>query len=549
MAAAKGHTAEVKEYVDTPAPQSYVWSFPGAPIRVHLSLEVVKRLALRLRVNNGAAPFGLLLGHVDGLATIVSGFQPLAAAEAREIEPALARLAALPGRSSVVGYYRAQPQGKKPEGLHLDEKDMALAERLFRDPSNVILLVQTAEAGPANATFFFRDGGRLNGDFPFLEFPFDAPLLAAAEQRRVEAAQRRSFEVFSPPPRPRPCRSAPNRNAGESGRVVVWALLAACAGGGAAVGVRYFLEKSPLSPAAPAAIQPAATVPAPQASLGLQAERQNADLKVTWNRDAAAIYNATLGVISIKDGNLRRTISLQAAEVRTGSLLYTPVNDQVQMELAVATPTGNATESVLVLLPKTGPARTVAAQPLVPVQPARPAPESASRQPARPFTPPSAPPRQSAPAPALAEPPALAAGANPAPPTAAPLWNRPALSVQPPPAPLALSAPPAADPQSQRASAVAPVYHAPEPIHQVQPVFPASLTNTVTRTAVVEVLVSIDETGKVVKADPKSQPGVHPWILASAVAAARQWTFRPARRGDQPVPSQMILRFNFTPAR
>ena len=92
--------------------------------------------------------------------------------------------------------------------------------------------------------------------------------------------------------------------------------------------------------------------------MGLQAERQNADLKITWNRESASISNATLGVISIKDGDSRRTISLEAAQVRGGSLLYTPVSDEVQMELAVATPAGNATESVLVVLPTMGPAQT-----------------------------------------------------------------------------------------------------------------------------------------------------------------------------------------------
>jgi hypothetical protein len=544
--------AALKEHPAPAEPQSYIWSFPGAPIRIHLSLEVVESLAPRFRGKEGAAPFGLLLGHVDGLTTIVSGFQPLAAAEAGEIESALAKLAPPSGLSPVVGYYRGQPAAQQHEGLRLNEEDMSLARLFFSAPSNVVLLVQAAGPGPASATFFFRDGGHLNGDFPFLEFPFDAHLLAAAEQHRVEAAQRRSFGVLPPPPPPSPVRAKPRRQ-GIWKKGMAWALLAACAGGGAAVGVRYFLETSPWSLAIPAAApQTAAIAPAPMPSLGLQAERQNADLKITWNRESAAISNATLGVISIKDGDSRRTISLEAAQVRGGSLLYTPVSDQVQMELAVATPTGNAAESVLVVLPTMGPARTVAIQRPVPVQPERPAPRSASRvQPAKPFTAPPAPPRQSAPSPAFSEPPTIAAGANTAPPAAAPLWSRPALTVQPPPAPVPAPVA-AADPPPRRAIAVAPIYHAAEPIYKAQPIFPAALQstptrNTVTRPMAVEVLVSIDETGRVVKTDPKSQPGVHPLMVASALAAAKQWKFRPARQGDRPVPSEMLLRFNFVP--
>ena len=562
MAAAKEHTSAVKEYLDTPEPQPYVWSFPGAPIRIHLSLEVVERLTLRFRVNNGAASFGLLLGRADGLITTVSGVLPLASAEAAEIERALTKLAAASGRSSAVGFYRSQPSSQQQEGLRLNEKDMALANTFFGDSSSVILLVQPSTAGPASATFFFRDGGHLNGDFPFLEFPFDARQLASVEQRRGGAPQRGALEVL--PLSPTPVHAQPRRQGIWEG--VAWALLAICAGGGTAVGVRYLFERSRGSVAVPASPQPAASVPAaPQPSLGLQAERQNSDLKVTWNRESASISNATLGVISIKDGNSRRTISLQGAQVRAGSLLYTPVSDEVQMELAVATPAGNVIDSVLVLLPKAGPAQTFVVRPPqaaslpapaspAPAWPDRPvAPESASRfQPAKPFTAPPAPPRQSAPAPPPSEPPTLAAVANSTLPAAAPLWGHPALSVQPPPvAPAPPALPVAApNPQTQRAIAVAPVYREAETVYKAQPVFPATLLstptrNTITRSLAVEVLVSIDETGAVVKAEPKSQPGVHPLMVAAAVTAAKQWKFLPARRGDRPVPGEMLLRFNF----
>ena len=141
-------------------------------------------------------------------------------------------------------------------------------------------------------------------------------------------------------------------------------------------------------------------------------------------------------------------------------------------------------------------------------------------------------------APPVSEPPALAAEAAPAPPLAVSL-SRPVLYVQPPP--------PASVPKPQAASLAAPVYHSAEPVYQARPVFPTSLRNVVTKPMMVQVLVSIDETGKVVKADPQAQPGVHPMLLVSAASAARQWKFRPARRGDQPVPGQMLLRFNFAP--
>jgi len=553
MAAAKEHLAAVKEHLDTPQPQPYVWSFPGAPIRIHLSLDVVERLTLRFRVNNGAASFGLLQGRVDGLTTIVTGVLPLASAEAAEIERTVGKLAA-PSSHSVVGFYRSLPPSQQPEDLRLNEKDMALANTFFGNSSSVILLVQPSTAGPANATFFFRDGGHLNGDFAFLEFPFDAHQLGIAAKRRAEDPQRGPLEVLPLAP-----TRTQSRGPGQSQGIwkgVAWSLLAACVGGGAAVGVRFFLERSHWTPAVSAPPQPVTTIAAPLPSLGLQAERQNGDLKVTWNRESAEISNATLGVISIKDGNSHRTISLQAAQVRSGSLLYSPMSDQVQMDLAVATPTGSVTDSVLVLLPKAGPVQTVAVRPPqpatlpaaalpAPAWPARPAaPQSTSRvEPAKPFTPPPDRQRESTAAAAPYEPPVLTAEAHPEQLIAAPL-NHPALTLQPPPPPAAASAPP-----SRPAPVAAPVYHAAEPLYQARPIFPVSLKNVVTRPMTVEVLVSIDETGKVVKADPQAQTGVHPMLQVSAATAARQWKFSPAHQGDRPVPSQMLLRFNFTPLR
>src|SRR6185295_9502102 len=107
----------------------------------------------------------------------------------------------LPGELSRVGYYRIQHGGS----LRLTESDLSLAAAAFPDPQQVFLLIQLTDSGPANATFFFWDDARMCGDFPFLEFPFDVSLLAAAEGHRIEAAQKRAKPVavdsaFSPDP-------------------------------------------------------------------------------------------------------------------------------------------------------------------------------------------------------------------------------------------------------------------------------------------------------------------------------------------------------------
>ena len=168
----------------------------------------------------------------------------------------------------MVGYYRAQRQTK----LRLAESDLALAKTFFHDRSNVILLIQPENSGPPNATFFFWDGGSLNGDFPFLEFPFDAELLAAAGQRRLQSTQQLSLKVLPPPT---PVSTKPRRTV--LWKPLIGAVLVIGAIGGAAAGVRYFLETSQWHQTQPIPASPprAATELVPQPSIGLHAERQS----------------------------------------------------------------------------------------------------------------------------------------------------------------------------------------------------------------------------------------------------------------------------------
>jgi periplasmic protein TonB len=526
--------AAINERVATPGPRHYLWSFPGSPVKIHLALEVVARLQSQLSGEDGTASWGgLLSGHVDGLATTISDFHPLTGGEAADIQAGLAALSNTAGQDSVVGYYRFQLE----EGLRLDPADLSLARAFFPDPHHVILLIQPGESGPPNATFYFWDAGRLNGDFPFLEFPFDAHLLAASEQHRAETAERRTLELVPPAPQPA-APEAPKPHHRSVWKAVVWTSLAVCLAAAAAIGSRYAPDRffNWFRSASAVAPPPQAAVVSPRLSIDLRAERQNGDLKLTWNREIAVIANATSALLSIEDGASRRNIPLQAAQVRSGSILYTPITDQVQMALTVSAPTEDITESVLVLLPQNGPQRTIPA-PRVAAPP-----ESTSRfQPIKPFVPPAPAARRSSPVDmAASSPPLLVPVANSAP-AAATVLNRPSASPAPPPAPETSARPATPPPRA------APVYYPPEAVQRVRPVFSAAIKSSLSGPVLVEVTLSIDETGKVVKATPVLRPGVSQALVFASMAAAKEWKFQPARRGDQPVPSEMTLRFNFAP--
>jgi outer membrane biosynthesis protein TonB len=65
----------------------------------------------------------------------------------------------------------------------------------------------------------------------------------------------------------------------------------------------------------------------------------------------------------------------------------------------------------------------------------------------------------------------------------------------------------------------------------------------------VGITVSLDDHGKVVKASALPDTDAQQTVIDAALDAARASKFRPARRGDQPVSSEIVLRFEFKPGR
>jgi len=157
----------------------YVWWFPGSPVKVHLSLDVVRRLKEQLQLAGGKAVVeGLLFGHAAEGATEVLDFQPAAGS----VADALASLAKDGGKRFLVGYYRTETG----EHLRLNENNLSLARTCFAQPYQVFLVIQPTGFGPPNAGFFFHDSGGKMAEFSLMEFPFEASLLAGEERDRLK---------------------------------------------------------------------------------------------------------------------------------------------------------------------------------------------------------------------------------------------------------------------------------------------------------------------------------------------------------------------------
>ena len=205
----------------------YTWTFPGAPVRVHLHLSVVDNLGREVRRAFESVPShsveigGVLLGTAVPTSPIVEikEFEPflceyrsdhkfmLSDADRRKLEKLLAaRKAERQDGLAVVGYYRSH----LGEGLRMSPEDLGIAQACFCDPANVFLVVKPAADRSMSAGFFFWDNGRIDSDFTFLEFPFDARMLSAVRVKptRSGAPRRRT--------RPR----TPRRSASRPGRML-----------------------------------------------------------------------------------------------------------------------------------------------------------------------------------------------------------------------------------------------------------------------------------------------------------------------------------------
>jgi hypothetical protein len=528
----------------TPVQEFYTWTFPGAPVRIHLHLNVVESLGREVRRAFEAVPShsveigGILYGRADFATSPIieiRDFEPflceyradhkfiLSDSDQRKLDRLLsARRADGPEALAVVGYYRAHIG----DGLSLRAEDVALAQAHFCDPANVFLVVKPAADGSASAGFFFWDNGRIDPEFSFLEFPFDARQLTGARVKPSPRSSGQALATTDPLPEPQghaeheaPAIAAespapletealqpPRRGRNYS----VWSalLFALLMIGLGVLGYQGYLAWAPRSSAA----RPGAS---DTLALALQVERKGPDLRVSWNRSSAAIMQATDGVLSIRDGDSQQQeLKLDADQLRTGSVTYTPATAAVRFRLEVTTP-GNIKTSETVLA----------------LTAARPEAPAGSHAPA------SGPSPQSD-----------AAAAN-SPGSGRSFGEPMRVTTLDAPAPTsAAEAPAALQPKAGPQETSSVLYLPPRPVRQVQPEIPRTVRKLIASQIEVPVKVWISSTGVVEKAE--AQPTgqlVSSTLVTAAQRAALRWRFAPAVRGTETVASEMILKFQYQP--
>ncbi|MDQ6758280.1 MAG: hypothetical protein M3Z32_00270, partial [Acidobacteriota bacterium] len=230
-------------------------------------------------------------------------------------------------RDTVVGYYRVEAG----EMLRLSPHDIELAERFFPAPSSVILLIHPERMGPPKAGFFHWDGGQLFGDLSLQEFPFDSALLDTEHRQETKP---------EPQPRAVPPRgalaedqeeNAPLRSEWAPRKIAAWSGAAFALAGMSVIAV-WNIPKNLRSHSASPELRAAA---AGHLRMDLRAERAGQDFRLTWNASSPAIVSAVAGLLSIQDARGHKEISLESNQLRSGSILYQPYGEQVQLQLSL----------------------------------------------------------------------------------------------------------------------------------------------------------------------------------------------------------------------
>ncbi|HYM06900.1 MAG TPA: hypothetical protein VEU11_10100 [Terriglobales bacterium] len=487
---------------------------------------------------------GLLLGEADSQALLIEirDFDALLCedrpdhrfvlsdSERRALKKMLAtRRSMHDGELQVVGCYRSQIG----EGLTLSEGDFSLARACLGDSFGVFLLIQPASNGDLNAGFFFWDNGQIDSAYTCHKFPFDTRRLAAAlvpasSHEALSHLESDAKRIDEPPP------AEPEKErhtlqtllgqtpllAGRMGSIFERASSALVARASAWRGRRFHLLWQSLLAVLAVALSVAAyrayrnrtpaVVAADAAGLALQVERRERDLRVSWDRDAQAVRHASKAVLSIRDGDSPpRELQLDVEQLRNGGTVYSPISARVQFRLEVAeTDNTKTTETILTVL--------------APQQNLIEASVEETRQ------------RDGASARGRTR---LEHPAPFAPKRAATARSR---------ATMQASGAVAGQVGSIAASAAA--FVAARPIRETRANLTASIRSTITSPVEVQVKVRIDESGRVVRADPVALTGPASNALVAATQnAALLWTFAPATRGNQPIASDVVLKFSYRP--
>ncbi|PWU10084.1 MAG: hypothetical protein C5B51_05000 [Terriglobia bacterium] len=293
------------------------WHVDGHSLTIRYSppvLEDIRRAAVdgfNLFARGGLEIGGILWGTRTGEVVDITASSPIECNHARgpgfalspEDETALAaQLNDSPEPSLVaVGFYCSHTRSK----IALGTADQEIYGKFFPEPWQAVLVVKPTRWGPADAGFFFREGGgAIRVDSSYQEFQIQ-PLKSAPEREELAVAAE-----------PQLTRAETAPVFAVSGRRRwPWVLSAA----GAVV-------------IAAAAILTSAVHPPPR--LGLRTYELAGQMRIEWDR-SASVLAASRGLVEISDGGRHTIIPLDKTALHSSSVTYAQSSNDVQVRLRI----------------------------------------------------------------------------------------------------------------------------------------------------------------------------------------------------------------------
>jgi len=360
---------------------AFSWTFPGAPIRINISLDLISRLRAELdqrqNLANGtsrAEVGGVLLGHQDTPMTLVIDDYVWVTSEEQpsgryHLDPSELRLLRSI-YSEPVGYFRTQSE----DGLHLKDEEIDFVGKHFRDPTDVVLLIRNSPQQYTAGFFFWMEAG-VFAPFSFMDFPLDAELLRlqaksrstgvrvtqpSEEKETLLPLQEGQLKSIEPADITRPGATKNTKVRVSPPTLVaaglVFALLPLAGLAVFIVRDRGFFARRQEAPATAAAFP-----------LQLDVESQGNGLNIRWSPQSGPIAKAREAHLIIRENDQRpRMVPLDRQQLASGHIYYRSSAEQVEFQLEIVDTSGAVSrESVLALSSKPS------ASASVPVAPSR----------------------------------------------------------------------------------------------------------------------------------------------------------------------------------
>ena len=324
--------------------RAYLWTYPGCPVRILSTLDVIWRLREELEKGDAKTreQGGLLVAREgpDPRTTTIVDFVPFPQAQDSDThfrpspEWVMEAFAECPPDHRIVGYYRTDLDQK----TRLRPSDVEAIAGCFQDPSAVFLVI-AIDGADANACFFVRENGTVGGQ-PTLTFPFSVATLIGGGWpiQRLETGARERLLAL----------------AEQTGGFFRGNVLMALAGLSGVAGVLILfglMWKPPRPPPTPIPL-----------SLGLQVSREGNNFKLSWDRSAPIVRAAKTAGLVISDPSREPwdgskeplVLSLPSTRLESGAMSYTSFSfaERVNFRLEVQDNAGNAvSESVVSVAP------------------------------------------------------------------------------------------------------------------------------------------------------------------------------------------------------